>query len=95
MQNFELGRVMATQGALAELESIGQDSRQFALTLLLRHSSGDWGEVSEHDARMNELGLEEGERLISAYTLPVTGVKVWIITESDRSHTTILLPDEY
>ena len=55
---------------------------------------GDWGEVDEHDRRENELSLEHGWRILSAYTLS-NGTKIWIITEADRSSTTILLPEEY
>jgi hypothetical protein len=61
---------------------------------LARHQSGDWGDLDEADKRENEVSLEKGFRLLSAYTL-TTGVKVWIITERDRSATTILLPAEY
>ena len=60
-----------------------------------RHVTGDWGELSEEDRRENELSVKEGFRILSAYKLPRTGVKLWIITEADRSATTLLLPDEY
>jgi hypothetical protein len=56
--------------------------------------AGDWGELDDDDKRENELSLREGFRLLSAYRLS-TGVKLWIITEADRSVTTLLLPDEY
>jgi hypothetical protein len=56
--------------------------------------SQPWGDVDEHDRRENELSLQHGWRLLSAYTLS-TGVKFWILTEADRSVTTFLLPDEY
>jgi hypothetical protein len=56
--------------------------------------SADWGEISEDDAHENELSLREGFRLLSAYRT-VKGQKIWIITEADRSPTTILLPSEY
>jgi hypothetical protein len=56
--------------------------------------TGDCGEVCEEDAKENELSVREGFRILSAYTLK-TGVKIWIITESDRSATTFLLPSEY
>ena len=62
--------------------------------LFHRHQAGDWGEVDEHDRQENELSLREGFRLMSVYTLP-NGVKLWVITEWDRSVTTVLLPDEY
>ena len=64
------------------------------ITFFLRHLTGDWGEVDEHDQQENERSLTIGCRLLSAYTLP-TGEKLWIITEADRSVTTILLPSEY
>ena len=81
---------MATPGALKALE----EAQQSPAGLLVRHSLGDWGDLDEEDKRENELSLEKGFRLLSAYILS-TGVKVWIITEADRSCTTILLPKEY
>jgi hypothetical protein len=64
------------------------------LTALRRHLSGDWGDVDAHDWQENELSLREGFRLLSAYHTE-SGVKFWIITEADRSATTVLLPEEY
>jgi len=87
---FSLGQVVATPGALAALEEAHQAPGEF----LHRHQGGDWGVVCEEDKTENELGLKEGFRLLSAYMLS-TGVKIWVITEADRSATTILLPDEY
>jgi len=62
--------------------------------LLKRHAYGDWGEMEEEDKRTNDDALNEGGRLFSAYTLS-TGERLWIITEADRSTTTLLLPMEY
>ena len=62
--------------------------------LLARHQRGDWGEVCEEDRLANESALREGERLFSVYRLS-SGTKIWIITERDRSSTTLLLPSEY
>jgi hypothetical protein len=59
-----------------------------------RHANGDWGEVDEHDRKANEYAEEHGLRVLSAYTLR-NGVRIWLITEGDRSTTTILLPEEY
>lgn len=87
---FSLGQVVATPGALDALETAAQS----AMVFIQRHASGDWGEIDEHDRAENELSLRQGFRLMSVYTLN-TGVKIWIITEADRSSTTILLPDEY
>ena len=88
---FTLGQLVATPGALAAIGVSGDDlSAYFA-----RHQSGDWGDIDAHDRRENQLSLEQGFRLMSAYTLSITGAKIWIITEADRSSTCILLPEEY
>jgi hypothetical protein len=58
-----------------------------------RHLCGDWGEVCREDARLNDLALRYGDRLLSAYT--IEGERVWIITDADRSATTVLYPREY
>ena len=87
---FPLGQIVATPGAMESLKAAGQDP----LELLLRHVAGDWSELDEHDRRENKLSVEKGFRILSAYTLD-TGEKVWVITEADRSVTTILLPSEY
>jgi hypothetical protein len=87
---FALGETFITPGAQEVLEIAGETAIQF----LRRHMSADWGEVSEDDAKENELSLKEGFRLLSAYRT-VKGQKIWIITEADRSATTILLPSEY
>lgn len=87
---FVLGRVLATPGALESLERAGQQPQEF----LDRHADGDWGEVDSHDATENELSLQRGFRLLSSYTTRA-GDRLWIITEADRSATTLLLPEEY
>ena len=87
---FPLGRIVATPGALAALEEAGE----IPDTFLKRHVTGDWGEVDEHDRQENEFSVAHGFRLLSAYTV-TNGTKLWIITEADRSATTILLPSEY
>ncbi len=69
-------------------------SGESPLVSLERHLAGDWGDVDQRDRRENELSLQHGWRILSAYTLS-TGVRFWIITEADRSATTFLLPDEY
>lgn len=93
MGRFELGRVVGTPAALEALDLAGVDP----LELLMRHQGGDWGVVPKEDARENELSVKNGYRILSAYELHPTGVgrEVWIITEADRSVTTILLPSEY
>ena len=88
---FKLGQIVATPGALCALGDDGTTSD----SLLQRHVSGDWGELSQDDWQENELSVKEGFRILSAYRLQRTGVKLWVITEADRSATTLLLPDEY
>jgi hypothetical protein len=88
---FALGQTFITPGAEEALQIAGQTAIEF----LRRHMSCDWGdELSEDDVRENELSLREGFRLLSAYQTG-KGQKLWIITEADRSATTILLPSEY
>ena len=89
MVTFPLGQVVATPRALKLLQEADEDP----CLLLARHRSGDWGEVDSHDRKENELSLKHGWRILSSY--PVGDEKVWIITEADRSYTTILLPSEY
>jgi hypothetical protein len=88
--NFPLGQVVSTPGALDALARAGQEPWPF----IGRHVAGDWGELDEEDRRENELSVKEGFRILSAYRLS-DGTKIWIITEADRSSTTILLPEEY
>jgi hypothetical protein len=88
---FDLGRVVATPGAMTLLVSAGENPAR----LLERHASGDWGEVPPEDARKNERSLKYGFRLVSSYPVGGDGEKVWVITEADRSSTCILLPSEY
>ena len=87
---FSLGQVVATPGALAAFEEAGEGPAKY----LARHIVGDWGEVCEQDAKENDFSVEHGFRLMSVYTL-TTGVKIWVLTEADRSATTALLPEEY
>ena len=85
---FEIGLVYATPGALEHL-----DGEQLPKALH-RHGRGDWGDVGEADRRENDLSAREGYRVLSSYTAD-DGTKFWVITEADRSSTTVLLPDEY
>ena len=87
---FALGQTFITPGAEEALQIAGQTATEF----LRRHMSGDWGELSDEDVKENEFSLKEGLRLLSAYQTG-KGQKLWIITEADRSATTILLPSEY
>ena len=85
---FPLGQVVITRNAADVLSE--QDVRQ----ALHRHAVGDWGDLDDEDIRENELSLQRGYRLLSAYHAS-NGTKFWIITEADRSATTILLPEDY
>jgi hypothetical protein len=85
---FEFGQLYATPNALNQIPN---DEIQTALT---RHSRGDWGDVCEEDSAANDQALVKERRLLSAYNTP-GGVKFWIITEADRSVTTVLLPEDY
>lgn len=88
--NIPLGRVVGTHAALEALAAAGAD----VVLLLARHARGDWGDLGTQDKRLNDRAVKDGTRLLSAYKLP-DGVTVWIITEADRSVTTVLLPNEY
>jgi hypothetical protein len=87
---FALGRLLATPGAIEAMREAGVNLAQ----LLKRHMHGDYGDLHEDDIRANELALRQGMRILSAYAFD-TGERVWIITEADRSATTILVPEEY
>ena len=85
---FPLGQTVITSNAL---EQLTQDD---VLGALKRHAAGDWGDVCPEDRQENELSLREGYRILSAYQSSA-GVKFWIITEADRSATTVLMPEDY
>jgi hypothetical protein len=84
---FPLGMVVTTPGIL--------DAVPYGVlpTLLRRHASGDWGSMDPSDWKANDAALKHGDRLLSSYD--VNGTTVWVITEYDRSVTTVLLPEEY
>jgi hypothetical protein len=84
-----LGRVVATPGALKVLG----ESKAHPFEYLARHATGDWEELCVFDRCQNEIALRDGYRILSSYEFPAG--RVWIITEADRSITTILLPEEY
>jgi hypothetical protein len=87
---FPLGQIVATPGALAALER----AKQPATCFLVRHATGDWGTLAPEDVAENECSIVHGFRLLSSYETD-TCEEPWIITEADRSTTTLLLPDEY
>lgn len=85
---FALGRIVATRNALDRL------AREEIEEALARHHRGDWGELDDEDRAANDAALRDGSRILSAYTAG-KGEKVWVITEADRSATTVLLPEDY
>lgn len=89
---FNLGKIVATPGALALFGEIPDGVYQMA-QVVTRHRAGDWGELCAEDVATNDDAVKNGYRIMSNY--PVNGKKVWVITEWDRSVTTILLPSEY
>jgi len=85
---FPLGQTVITPNALAGL------TQADVLTALGRHAAGDWGDVNAEDWEENDRALQQGDRLLSAHQ-SAAGVKFWVITEWDRSVTTVLLPEDY
>jgi hypothetical protein len=85
---FRIGHIGATPNVLQAL------TPDDILTGLQRHQAGDWGDVDAHDRQANEQALKDDARLFSVYH-SVKGIKFWIITEADRSRTTVLLPRDY
>jgi hypothetical protein len=87
---FELGKVVATPAALKKLE----EAKLTPTDLLDRHVHGDYGDLHDEDREANELAVKDGERILSSYPIP-GHVRIWIITEADRSTSCLLLPHEY
>ena len=85
---FPFGQIVATPNALAHVPN------DEILKALSRHLQGDWGTLDGEDKNANEQALKHGGRLFSAYE-SAQSIKFWIITEADRSVTTILLPEDY
>jgi hypothetical protein len=85
---FDLGDIVATANAIARFPG------EFLERCLNRHGQGDWGELDKEDEEANERALTRGGRVVSSYPIPDLG-KLWIITEADRSVTTLLLPEDY
>jgi hypothetical protein len=88
--SLPLGKLVATPGALSAL----LEAEQTPIEFIDRHRQGDWGEVCADDWELNDQSLQDGTRILSAYRTK-KDVRIWIITESDRSSTCILLPEEY
>lgn len=87
-QTLPLGQTIITPGAMQSLDATN------VYAALGRHARGDWGDIPAEDRAENEVSIKEGFRILSAYS-DRNGVKFWIITEADRSVTTVLLPEDY
>jgi hypothetical protein len=85
---FLLGQLVITTNASQTLNAVD------VTTAIRRHAAGDWGNVDEHDKAANDQSLAKGSRILSAYTAS-DGTRFWIISEADRSVTTVLLPEDY
>jgi hypothetical protein len=88
---FPLGQIVATPGALETIARKGIDPTD----LIRRHVTGDWGDLCKEDADENNYAVEHGLRILSAYGTRDDPDRLWVITEADRSVTTILRPEEY
>lgn len=87
-----IGQLVITAG-IRDKMSESSDFERFVRKSFSRHATGDWGDLCEEDKASNDYALANGERIFSAYKNGDT--KIWIITEWDRSATTILFPEEY
>lgn len=92
---FVTGRIVITSGINSLIEQ-NINFQDFVLDSLSRHMTGDWGNLSEQDRKTNDESVKQGNRMLSAYISSDSNFKkIWIITEGDRSVTTVLLPEEY
>jgi hypothetical protein len=87
---FHLGQLVATPGALDLINRLELSPFDF----ISRHCQGDWGDLDADDIKANQCALRQGMRLLSSYRINAQD-KLWIITEADRSVTTLLLPEDY
>lgn len=98
MKYFDKGKVVATCCVIGDME-LNPKFGAFVMSCLNRHSECDWGDISSSDSKMNDDSLTIGGRLLSAYNIDASfnigEPKIWVITEADRSATTVLYPSEY
>lgn len=95
MRKFDLGQLVVTRGIEKLIIEEECDNTQEIAQCIVRHRQGDWGNLDEDDKMLNDNAVVDGGRILSAYEIGENKVKIWIITEADRSYTTILLPEEY
>lgn len=94
-KQFETGQLVATAAVRGRMES-DEDFYRFCITSFYRHEKGDWGDTSNDDKQLNNDALVNGDRVFSVYYYKGNpNERIWIITESDRSTTTILFPSDY
>ena len=99
MDQIQIRELVATKGIQQEMEET-YGFKEFCMHCVLRHRNCDWGDLCEEDKQANDWAVDHEERLLSAYNIPKRyclgyADKIWIITEADRSYTTILFPHEY
>lgn len=92
MRKFDLGSVVYTIGVGKLIKQVGIEE---LIKCVARHSQCDWGDLCEEDKQLNDSAVVDGGRILSCYHIGCDNTKIWIITEADRSYTTILLPEEY
>lgn len=88
---FDLGTVVATSNLQ---DRLGDKAHRLLPKIIARHSAGDWGDVCDEDAKMNDAALATGCRIMSVYKVK-DDLEIWAITEADRSSTTLLLQEDY
>jgi hypothetical protein len=94
LAKFSAGQIVMTRGISNRIDS-EPDFSEFIQVILTRHLNCDWGDGPDCDRAQNEIALVDGDRLMSSYLHQQLRTKVWIITEADRSVTTVMFPDEY
>jgi hypothetical protein len=94
MSRFETGKIVCTNG-VGTLADRDEKFATFAKESVNKYKQCDWGDTCKEDAKSNDEAVENGERILAVYKMPNTEITIWIITEWDRSVTTILFPNEY
>lgn len=94
LSNFSLGQLVCTNGVNKKIEQ-DNEFKKFVEESLARYTNSDWGDACNEDVKMNNDAIRNGDRILAVYTQKNTDVTIWIITECDRSVTTILFPNEY
>lgn len=93
-KKFDLGRMVVTKGVGEKMKE-DRSFQVFVQVSIGKYVHRDWGQTCEEDAKANNRAIRNGERILAVYKQPKTDTTIWIITEADRSATTVLFPDEY